>query len=316
MYRAKQIRVYCVVILSVLILLGCSSSIPPEVTANSDPIATVNSEPIVNAEYALVQNIAALRGSGQKEQARDRLVRVKLTQLEGVQYDLLPSASYSSLLSRFHQENERRAQVIANKEVVYGPKQYTLENYYNDEFAQLELLLKKTLAERVMDLSEVTLRREYTEAKEDYIIQPTIELKVLKEPIHSNAKGARDRIEVVYQALRNNKSFIDLYNDRKFDATKAVQETITEENKRDYMKYREELFRQANKLQAGQYSNILIDQGNYVIVYCSNRLAEGYKSFEVVRDEVYLHAIDKQYQSYMDNLSTTAEVQWNAEVSH
>ncbi|MBP1965687.1 peptidylprolyl isomerase [Paenibacillus aceris] len=91
---------------------------------------------------------------------------------------------------------------------------------------------------------------------------------------------------------------------------KAAEETISEENKRNYLKYREAFFEHANKLEVGKFSDIFIDQGNYVIVYCSNRIERGYKSLTEVHDEVYRMTMDKQFQVYIDRLSESADVQY------
>lgn len=277
----------CVVLLGLLLLLGCGRSVHSPTGDDSNTIAIVNGEPIVEAEYRLAQNLSALNKTAQHDQSLDRIVQAKIIQLEAVKYGLLSSASYASFQSRFNKENERRAQALEHKEVVYGPRQYTEENYYNDEFSRLVVQLKEALTRGSMDLSEETLKQQYESHKQEYAIQPTIELKAMIEPMASD-----------------------------LSSTKVEEMTINEDNLRGFMKYREELFRQANALQVGQFSPVFIDQGKYTVLYCSARTEKGYKTFSEVRKEIYLKEIDKQFQTYVEGLSESAKIQYPKGLSH
>lgn len=313
------------VLLGLLVLSSCSTPFPlrhdGETILSSDSrlegglhtIATVNGEPIVKAEYHLAQNLPIFRTSSQRDQSQDTnegMIRVKLLQLEGVKHGLMPSASYEDFQTRLKRENERRELALEKKEVIYGPRQYTEQTFYMDEFSRLENGIKEMISKTNLVLFEDTLLQEYERNKSEYEIQPTIVLKKWVEPITSNEEDAHQRIKALYRDLMAGKNVDKLLSSTNVNPEKADEETISEENKRNYLKYREAFFERANKLEVGQFSDIFIDQGNYVIVYCSNRMERGYKSLAEVHDEVYHKTLDKQFQEYIDRLRESADVQY------
>jgi hypothetical protein len=298
--KAKLVVVFALMILG---LLGCSQA---------KTIVTVNGEPIEQEEYKFALQMAGgdSNQDGTKSEALQALVRMKLIQLEGVKRGLLPSASYTSFVQRWKEENERRALALERNQPIYGPKQYTEENFYNYEYTNLEIRLKEALANHYFDLSDNKLRKKYESTKDQYYKnQPTIVLKEIVEPKHADSNHAYARIQADYRKLLQGDSFMDLFSSKKSDAERTSEEIIDESNKRTFSKHREALLLKANQLQVGEFSEIIEERDKYLIIYCASRGESEYTPFEEVRDEVRSQEIDEQYQMFIDQRIKHAVVQ-------
>ncbi|BFT72588.1 hypothetical protein [Paenibacillus sp. P36] len=312
------------IILGLLVLTSCSTRVPDEhiVTppqagleqSEARIVATVNGEPMTLEEYRLAGQLSVSQSGaqiGRKTNELETAIQVKVLQLEGVKQGLLPSASFADFQAHLDKENKRRAQAVEEKAVIYGPKRYSDQTFYADEFARLENGLKR-MAAQTLDSSDAALQQAYQLDLAAYTIQPTIRLKVWKLPISSEAGSDLKRMQALYKEAVSGAKLEAIANQAETAPIQVIDEMINEENKRSFLKYREAVFEQANQLQPGEYSPILIDQGSYVMIYCESRVEEGVKAFTMVRDEVYRKLVEQKFQERWDQLRESATVQVNA----
>ncbi|MDU0200913.1 peptidylprolyl isomerase [Paenibacillus sp. MAH-36] len=312
------------IFLGLLVLTSCTTSVPADQGETSSQagrlqsevriVATVNGEPLTMEEYGLARRLSTPQTGSQEGRKADELetaIQVKVLQLEGVKQGLLASASFADFHAQLDKENERRAQAAEQKAVIYGPKRFSDQTFYADEFAQLENGLKR-MAAQTMDTSEEALQLAYQRDLAAYTIQPTIRLKVWKLPISSEAGSDLKRMQALHKEAVSGAKLEVIVNAAEAAPIQVIDEMITEENKRSLLKYREAVFEQANRLHPGEYSPIFVDQSSYVMVYCDSRLEEGVKAFAKVRDEVYRKLVDQKFQSHWDQLRAAADVQVNA----
>lgn len=82
----------------------------------------------------------------------DALQAVKARQLLFLEYGVCQDISYESFREQWMAENERRADAVKNGQVIYGPKQYEEDRYYEYLQAQyqngLERVLEADMPER------------------------------------------------------------------------------------------------------------------------------------------------------------------------
>lgn len=72
-------------------------------------------------------------------------VQFKLIELVAVKYGLRDSADFEDVKKRWKEENERRATVIEAGEDLYGPAQYSLFEFFQQDMQSLSLAVRQTL---------------------------------------------------------------------------------------------------------------------------------------------------------------------------
>ena len=165
------------------------SSSFPTVGAN-EQVATVNGQPIPMRELQIYlskdraavlaryqSNPAAGKGDRFWNQIVDggtpaelltqsAMADVKKTTVQlqlAAQYKLIADPSYSSFLTAFNAENNRRATAIANHQPVYGPVQYTEANYLDYVIGQYAYELEPKLeADGSLPVTDADLNAYYT----------------------------------------------------------------------------------------------------------------------------------------------------------
>ncbi|GGI45593.1 chaperone SurA [Paenibacillus marchantiophytorum] len=280
-----------------------------------DIVATVDGEPVQRREFVAFLNQhrgdTTLPLPTLKEKALQELIHVKVIQIEGKKRGFIPSALYSDFVVDLEKENERRMDAIANKQVIYGPRQYNEQTYYAEIVNNLNHRLKDDLAEHHFDMSDVKLREFYEANKEAYASKlDNIKLKEIIET--TNNRESLDRMQHVMIRIQNGESFDRIYEERMTEGTSTREESVNETNARDLAKYRDALYRAAMKLNVGEVSEIIADRGGYILIKCVERGKSGYKEFQEVSSEIKLNYIDSEYDQYVSQLEKQAVVKMNA----
>ncbi|UKS24096.1 peptidyl-prolyl cis-trans isomerase [Paenibacillus sp. HWE-109] len=275
----------------------------------------MNGEPIQRREFVAFLNQhrgdTTLPLPTLKEKALQELIHVKVTQIEGKKRGFIPSTRYSDFLVDLEKENERRMDAIANKQVIYGPRQYNEQTYYAEIVNNLSHRLKDDLAEHHFDMSDVKLREFYEATKDIYA--SNMDNIMLREIIETtNNRESLDRMQLIMNRIQNGESFDRIYEERMTEGTSIKEESVNENNARDYAKYRDAFYRAAMKLNVGEVSEIIADRGGYVLIKCVERGKSGYKEFKEVSPELKLAYIDSQYDQYVSQLEKQADVKLKA----
>lgn len=95
-----------------------------------------------------------------KQQALDDCVFIMVQQEMALEKGIISDMSYDSFLQDLKNENERRKQAISQGKVIYGPVEYTEENYFTYVFSNMVIELKRAMAQELMPEDE-EIYREY-----------------------------------------------------------------------------------------------------------------------------------------------------------
>ena len=145
-------------ILIVLLLVFFQMAVTAQsVAKETDIVGYVNKEPVTAEEYALFaqrnrhavithfRNNKKLKyhanfwtdkskgktpGEVLKAMTMDSIVSIKVQYILARQYGIINDISFQSIKQNLENENQYRRQALKQNVVIYGPEQYTMENYY------------------------------------------------------------------------------------------------------------------------------------------------------------------------------------------
>jgi len=93
-----------------------------------------------NTAFNGVKPIDSLRGRALKA-----LIVLKVQEQQLIQYNLWPYKNYNQLLEALRQTNTDRNNAVKKNEVIYGPVHYTEQSFYDYQFSNAIIKLKKVL---------------------------------------------------------------------------------------------------------------------------------------------------------------------------
>lgn len=278
---------------------------------SQDEPATLNRIPVAKEEMHLIMQLSGRAPAGEidpehNEEAMDRLLEVKVAQQLAVKYGILKDSSFSAFLEEFDLENQRRAKALTNKEVIYGPRQYSQLTYYDYRHANMINSLKSKWSEQELDISDDKLMDYYEQNRDRFAKKhDTIKLYKIMQP--KGTSGAEQRIHQIEQELKAGQDFMKLYHQLEEEGFTEI-ETINEENYREVSKYRSGFYHLVTNLSLGEVSEVLEDEKQYFVVMIVDKHAEGFKNFEEIREEVIRHYTDDYFQSFLKQQMALSEV--------
>lgn len=160
-------------------------------TADSDPIvATVSGIDVPASEFRLVMHrqVPSVVSHFQREDSpgywadtgepdsplallREKtlgeLKRMKTQLVWAEKLGIPAEPSFAKLRDQLAKENKRRATAAPPQEIIYGPRQYSLEVYYDIQFSEAAYQLRQKLAEEA-EVSEETIRQAYEARKPEF----------------------------------------------------------------------------------------------------------------------------------------------------
>lgn len=189
------------------------------------------------------------------ETALASCTRTKLQQILALDWGLETAISYEAFVQAFEAENAKREKMLANGEVIYGPKQYTLEQYYAYVNKNRELALRDTILQKGLITDEAVAAYYETEKANRYRLIDTYTLTI--------------------QTLDDQGASV---------ATDSL--TIDPENLRIYAKEYGNLIPLLDTLVPDQTVEIKDPSGKVYLLTCVSRTPSGYAPFEEVRDNI------------------------------
>ncbi|GIP28532.1 hypothetical protein J23TS9_36620 [Paenibacillus sp. J23TS9] len=288
-------------------------------------VAYINMEPVDKEEFLLLamqtrgyrEEKGGKLSESLKEQVMESLIQVKTAEQEAIRQGISEKGAYASLSAELEQENKRRDEAVRSKQVIYGPRQFTLQSYYDYKHARTLNQLKMVWKKKQPNVEDKALRAYYEEnrnqlaKKHDIIrIYKLTELSMNK----NGGSGERERneangrIEALLEQMQGGGiPFMKLYESRKYKPGLTGVEVIKEDNYRDMAKYRSGFYELAARLQPGE-SGMVEENGIKAILYCDARTEGGYLSFDEVREEVMLRYEDKSFGDYLEGLASGAKI--------
>jgi len=279
-----------------------------------DVAAYVNNLPVDQEEMNLIMQLSGPATAGdpllQKDNGQEmkRLLEIKVAQQIAVKYGILKDSSFSAFLKELDIENKRRADALSNKEVIYGPKQYSRLMYYDYRQSIILNSLKLICSEQELDMDEQKLVDYYEQFRERLAKKhDTITIYKIIQP---KKEGGEDREEIsqIERELKAGQAFMSLYEQWEGDKGQTEIETINEGNYKEISKYRSGYYHLVNGLSPGETSDVLEDEKSYFIMMILEKVPGGYKDLADIREEVIRQYTDDNFESFLRQQMAISEV--------
>lgn len=269
------------------------------------PVATVDGEPIETREFLMVAKRSRylnLSLSELKEKALKECVRIKVQQKLGVDNGLMISAAYTDFLKRFDEENQRRREALSAGKVVYGPEQYTEDEYYSTAFSDLVFQLKEKLTFKVSK-DEIEAYYNSQVKKGTYKVPDTIVVNAASLPVSDNNIKIMDKVKA---EIGKKGKFLETCEKYGLNIEKKILDESTQ--KEDNSPMNITFTNEAASLSVAQVSEVFLSTDSYYILECLSVTDNGIYSLEEVDDRIREYLKAQKYEEYIDQLVESAEV--------
>jgi len=128
---------------------------------NISKYPAINEEKFWNSTFDGIKPIEKLIVETEKQ-----LIRIKIEQELAEQYGIIKKFNYPDFKHNLKQENKRRMKAVENKQVIYGPVQYSEEFYYGYLHNNMVLALKEILGKEVFNFTDKMYQNFYEQNKE------------------------------------------------------------------------------------------------------------------------------------------------------
>lgn len=279
-------------------------------TESGEIVAYVNGIPVEKEEMNLMMQLSGLTSD---REVSDRLLEIKVAQQIAEKHGILQDSSFSAFLEELDIENKRRANSLNNKEVIYGPKQYSKLSYYDYRQALMMNSLKLMWSEQELEMNDDKLKHYYEQHRETLAKKhDTITIyKIVQSKAAS--ENAKKSIFEIQQKMREGEPFLSLYHQLEQEQNSTEIEMITEENYREVSKYRSGYYHQVTQMSRGQVSDVLEDEKGYSLVMIAERIPGGYKNFAEIREEVIGQYTDTYFELFLKEQIANSEVKMQHE---
>ncbi|MFC7677646.1 peptidyl-prolyl cis-trans isomerase [Paenibacillus sp. GCM10028914] len=277
---------------------------------SGDIVAYVNSIPVAQEEMNLIMQLSGQSATGghNSDQAIDRMLEIKTAQQIAVKYDIMKDSSFSVFLKELDAENKRRADALNNKEVIYGPKQYTKLTYYDYRHSNMLNSLKLMWSEQELDIGDQKLM-DYYEQHRDRLAKKHDTIKIYKIVQPKTASGdAEQKIFEIERDLKAGQAFMEIYQQLEEEQGLTEIETINEDNYKEISKYHSGYYHLVSGLSQGEVSDVLEDETSFFIVRIADVKPGGYKEFAEMREEVIRQYTDDYFESFLEQQMLNSEV--------
>lgn len=279
-------------------------------------IATVNGAPLVQKELVFSLQKYTTNASGTsflKDTLLEAAIYVKIQKQLAQKFGLINDISYRTFQKDFLAENKRRSIALQNKEVFYGPTQFTEENYFYYLFSNLVIRIKKHLADAEFNLTDELLK-DYYEAIKDSLYKSSDYIQIQRFSVFLK-KNKADKLHQnsVIQKIQSciskkNVQIEELNKLFKKDAVINV-ETLTYDPINYQTSEGEELAEVLNKIkntETGSFSSISIQPDSIGFYRVLQRKARGFRNFEAVKNSLKTNYIDFLYKKFLFKIRNNA----------
>lgn len=244
-----------------------------------------------------------------KELTLNTLTRIKAEQKLMKEKGIIEDMTYSTYLKALEKENERRRVALKNNQVIYGPKQYTEDTYYDYLHSTRLHVLKDKLSKDEFAITEEELNTYYENTKDrypDYKKADFIKVRCIKITYGQGDKDTVSRekaIKLIQEAEKalQTKSFDDVmtqYNENNEEIEIVFDDTTYRENVKNEI----ELYGPISELKVGEVSEIIQFNSAFYIVDCIEREEGKYRTFDEYRETIWKNYVNEQFIEYLDQL--------------
>lgn len=239
-----------------------------------------------------------------KKQALHQLTQIKLEQMVAKEYGLINDTSYITFMESLENENKRRERAVNNNEIIYGPVKYDEIEYFSYTHSNLVIELMEILNEELFKLSDDRLYELYIETKEVYKIVDEMRVKKI-----SMSFNDRNKVEILkdIQVVRENLLLgVEIPNMEEQIINESTMKMDSDNNPL--------VIKNAEKLQVGEVSEIIEENGELIVIKLIDRRDNGYKPFEEVRGSVEKEYMYNKYTEYIEKQMDQVDVIINEKV--
>lgn len=247
--------------------------------------------------------------------ALNEAIDIKIQQLLARDMGLIKDIGYAAFITDLNTKNLLRKQDFLDHKVIYGPEQYTEENYYEYLNNNLILSLKQELNRRkVFDITDKKLHLFYENVKDSlYKLPDLIEVKRIEvhclirksENIKNKQKDSNLLINSIQEQLLKT-GFNEVEFNRSF---KSICNLKSETKRFDPLNHQNmegeesaEVLKQVEKTNTGKFSSITYTSDGFLFYQLIQRKKMGYSTFEAVKNSIKTNYISSIYKNYISNL--------------
>ncbi len=252
-----------------------------------------------------------------KTVALNEYIRIKVHQILAKEKGLAKDISYSKFLEDLKKENERREIALKNKEVIYGPQQYTEDAYFSVVYSDMFFQLQNKVADQI-HVSDGEIEEYYEEAIKNNIYKETERIKIQKAALPYEAgddkskEAARDKAEEIKGEFDKGEKFEILSEAYGKDPSIQIEfgEQISDDTTRreDFSPLNHEFTEKIRGLSAGQVSDVFETNHTYYVVKCIEKTDGAFYALDDVSGNITEVLKEQKYTGYIDDLVQKAEV--------
>ncbi|NOU62703.1 hypothetical protein GC096_01415 [Paenibacillus sp. LMG 31461] len=316
----------------IVVLLCCTAFFYSKPIKDDQIVATVNGEPIRVSEFMLIMNnnyvaktynyftnkygvkdyqdFWSTRYGNEKpiDYAKSltlkEWIRIKSEQILMKQYGVVSDMTYESFLNELEKENNRRKTAVENKQVIYGPVEYSEYQYFSHIFTNDVIELKKILGKEKFKMTENELKDAYEQLKEKYF-RESYDIKVEKISM-KKSEHADEIMRELQRSLGQADSFEKLKSNDKdiVFGTQTFNETTA---KTDY-DVNPQLLIEAQQLSVGDISDIIEENNTLTIIKCMESKERGFQEYDQVKEQVNDRILEEKYEDLVQHTIKNAKV--------
>ncbi len=251
-----------------------------------------------------------------KKKALDDCVRIIVQQELAIKYGIIDDADYKKILKDCELENKKRKQDMADGKPIYGPVEYSPDDYFNYVFTNMITKLKTKLGESEFKVDDTALERMYEAQKDDQFKLVSIRINRISLPV-TDEKGnvdpvkrqeAGEKIEDILKRIKAGERFEELAKAANRDGT-VMERVFDTSTKHMDSRINPELRETAEGMSPNQVSDIImLEDSSLNIIKCEEYKIEGDIKFDDVKENIRSWYIDTKYDEYKDQLIRNARV--------
>lgn len=254
-----------------------------------------------------------------KKKALEECIKLRVQYALAKREGIVEDTTYKAFLKSLDEENARRREAVAKKQVVYGPVQYDADTYLKYVLGNISTHLKEKLKEKQLKPEEYQLRQYYETNKDKYFkTGKSVKIQVVsvgfvgmnRDVDEGKKQEAYKKIQEAKKRSDNGEGFeglMKMYNNK---GEQRIYEIIEDDRRTNVG---ENLRKIAFELKDGQVSEIINNVSTFDIVRCIEKKDEIYQRFEEVKDTVKASYIDWRYCEFINQLVKDAQVSINEE---
>ncbi|MBW4085601.1 SurA N-terminal domain-containing protein [Paenibacillus sp. S150] len=342
------------ILLALLVAAGLAAGFPqhPQTASEAAAVAMVNGEPVTAGEWkhelqkqrssviAYFRQTYGGEADGDfwegnfggetpaailKERALEAIVYRKLLLQEAKAYSVVEDTAYAYLLAEMERENKRRLEAQRAGRPVYGPLQFSEDDFTEFYLARIAVELKEAMASSGQAVTEEQLRQHYEQIKDPLFRQEDeVIFQLLSFPYRSGEgmevyrkDRAQQQLETFGQRLERGEAMEESAAEV-FAAAALPPETLAaglhagvaeavfdSRTARYYYRALPGLYEWLNGgRQQGDVSPVIDDPaaGRYVLAAVLSSSTTGYRSFSEQRDNVRKHYMEGALERRLNGL--------------